>query len=224
MAGVAGDASRAARRTREILRDEGASGLWLRGLDATVFRRMILLARPLSAAPSQRPSERPTGVEYSFLRPDEVAEYSALRPDTPAAETARRLAAGHRCLVGRLDGVVVHARWISIERLESAYLGFWFELGPTTAYVGDAFTAAAARRTGISLEATAHYREALEREGVRTVLAAVWPNNIAGSGYVHTIGQRRIGTLATLRLGPARIPLRRGALDAHLGHARRFRP
>jgi len=208
------------RRTREILRDEGPSGLWLRGLDATVYRRMILFARPLTATPSQRP----TGVEYSFLRRDEIAEYSALRPDTPATETARRLAAGHRCLIGRLDGAVVHARWISTERLESEYLGFSFELGGTTAYVGDAFTAAAARRRGISFEATAHYRETLEGEGVRTVLAAVWPNNRAGSGYVHKAGQRPIGSLATLRLGPARIPLRRGALDQHLGPARRFRP
>lgn len=218
-----GKASVAARRAREILRDEGASGLWLRGLDATVFRRMIVLARPLSAAPSQRPNQRPTGVAYSFLRPDEIADYSALRPETPPAETARRLAAGHRCLIGRLDGAVVHARWISIARLESEYLGFSFELAPATAYVGDAFTAAAARRRGISFEATAHYREILERAGVRTVLAAVWPNNAAGSGYVRTIGQRRIGTLAALRLGAARIPLRRGALDGHLGPARRFR-
>lgn len=208
-------------RAGEVLREEGLSGLRVRALDATVYRRLIMVSRPLEM-PAPDPPAEAGEVDFSFLGVDEAPAYALLRPDSAAVETERRLLEGHRCLVGRRDGELVHARWFSSKRLDSAYLGLSFELCPKVVYAHDVFTAAGARRLGISVSAPRHYRGILWEEGVRILLGSIWQGNVAGLRMVQAHGHQRLGALGALRLGRLRVPVRRQMPAGYVGSAHRF--
>lgn len=161
-------------------------------------------------------------MDFSFLAPESIDDYASFRPDTPPAEVERRLATGQLCLIGRRDGEIVNARWISEERLESSYLGLSFELPRDSVYLHDVFTARSARRLRISVNAAPHYDEMLRRKGVRTILGSVWPGNSAGLAMVQAHGHERVGTLGAIRLGRARIAVRRRMPTGYVGAASRF--
>lgn len=210
-------------RALEVLRDEGLSGLGQRGLDATVYRHLIITARSLDdRRPYRDDVAEPSGVDFSFLALDSTDDYASLRPDSLPSETNRRLATGQLCLIGRRDGEIVNARWISEERLESSYLGLSFELPRDSVYVHDVFTARSARKLRISVNAAPHYEEMLRRKGVRTILGSVWPGNSAGLAMVQAHGHERVGTLGAIRLGRARIAVRRRMPTGYVGAASRF--
>ncbi len=207
-------------RALGVLRAEGIGALRLRVLDATIYRRLNVYSRSLQPAHAPRPV---AGAEFSLLAAAEADAYRRLRPDTPAAEVRRRLGAGQICMVARLGGELVHARWSSTDRLESPYLGFAFELRPGIAYSHDAFTARGARRLGIAIEATRRNDVLLAAAGARVSLAGVWPGNAAAIALFETLDRTPIGSLATLRLGRRRRLIRRLA-DGYVGAARRFTP
>lgn len=211
-------------RALEVLRTEGVAGFTLRALDATVYRRLLVHTRSLLAPAPPRLSAGAGGAEFSLLGAEEVEEYRRLRPDTPAAEVRRRLDAGQRCIVARLGGEVVHARWCETNRFESAYLGFAFELLPGFAYSYDAFTAMRARRLGIAFEATRHSDALLRSEGAVTTLGSVWPGNTAAIAMFTALGRTPIGSLGALCLGRRRRLIRRRIADGYLGAAHRFSP
>ena len=199
------------------------AGLRRRALDATVYRHLLISCRPLAERTEEAP---PTvaGLEVAFLERERIDDYAELRPDSAPAETRRRFDAGHRCMVGRLDGRILHARWISNELLESAYLGLAFELPRTSAYVYDTFTAASARRRGISVAASAFYREVLREEGMERALGSLWPGNRPARGMLERAGQELVGAVGAVRVGPARFAVRRRMPAGYLGQARRFEP
>ena len=210
-------------RALEVLRREGVAGLRIRALDATVYRHLLISARPLSI-PEPAGLEALARIELSFLDPGEVEDYDAFRADSDPAETRRRLAAGHRCTIARRDGAIGHARWISPLRLESAYLGLSFELPPGTVYVYDTFTAVAARRQGISVAASSFYRDALRSEGIRTNLGSTWPGNAPARAMLRATGQELVGAIGAIRLGSRRIPVMRWMPAGYVGASHRFVP
>lgn len=211
-------------RALDVFRQEGVAGVRLRALDATVYRRLLITARGLRSEDSPVEEIKAAGLEVSFLEPRELEAYAAFRPDAAPSETRRRFDAGHRCVVARRGGRIVHGRWISPEQLESPYLGLSFDLPATSVYVHDTFTAAEARRQRISLMVSTWYRGALRDEGVRTVLGSTWPGNAPAMAMLRANDQDLIGAIGTIRLGPARIPLRRGMRPGYIGSAHRFAP
>lgn len=214
-----------ATRASELLRSEGVAGVRLRVLDATVYRRLIVHTRSLRrSSPAPGPETTAGAAAYSLLEADEVTAYRLLRPDTPAAEVRRRLDAGQLCMVARLDGAVVHARWCSTERLESAYLGFAIELLPGIAYSYDSFTAPRARRLGIAIEATQRTDALLEEGGAATTLGSVWPGNAAAIAMFTKLGRSPIGSLGSLRVGRRRRLIRHRLASGYVGTAHRFEP
>lgn len=205
-----------------MLRAEGVAGLRLRALDATVYRRLIIHCQPLRAAPAPKPAMGAGEAEFALLEAHEIDAYRRLRPDTPAAEVRRRLDAGQLCMVARLGGEVVHARWCATDRLESAYLGFALELLPGIAYSYDIFTAPRARRLGIAIGASQRTDALLATGGAETTLGAVWPGNAAAIALFDAVGRTPIGSLGSLRLGGRRRLIRQRLPDGYLGAAHRF--
>lgn len=211
-----------ASRALAVLRAKGLTGFALRALDSTVYRRLLVHTRSLLAPAAQKPLPGAGDADFSLLGRDEVEEYRLLRPDTPAAEVRRRLDAGQRCIVARLGGEVVHARWCETDRFESAYLGFALELLPGFAYSYDAFTARRARRLGIATAATHHSDALLRAEGAVTTLGSVWPGNAAAIAMFTALGRTPIGSLGALHLGHRRRLIRHRLADGYVGAAHRF--
>jgi GNAT superfamily N-acetyltransferase len=209
-----------AQRVIGVARQEGLRGLLFRSLSATLYRRVVLVARDIDAGPPVAHSR--LALELGFLTLDDLAEYVRLRPDTGAAETERRLLTGQRCVLARHRGEIVSARWVSTIVAEIDYLGLSFDLPPGVAYVHDVYTAPAARGRGISSEARRGYEDELRRAGIRRLLGSFMPENVAGLGLVTGAGYRRAGMIGCVRLPGVRVPVRRLPVG-YLGRSRRRR-
>ncbi len=62
----------------------------------------------------------------------------------------------------------------------------------------------------------------LSELGIERLIVTGMPENEAGIGLIEAAGYRPVGRIGAIRLGPARVPVRR-PLAGHLGRARRFR-
>ncbi len=185
----------------------------------TVYRRLIFVAREIDESPL--PGEAELELEFEELGAGALPEYARLRTDARPGDAAGRLRRGQCCILARHRGEIVNARWYSVQRAEVPYLGLAFELAPGVGYVYDVFTAPAAR--GRRVGAVSRLRcEALLREaGAKALLGTVMPENRAGLGLVEGAGYRPLGTVGCLRLGPARVPVRR-IPAGYLGASMRF--
>jgi hypothetical protein len=203
-----------------VARSEGLRGLWWRSLSATLYRRLVLVARESDAGPP--PSRARLALDFEYLTLDGIGEYLELRGDASAGEIERRLGSGQRCALARHEGRIVSARWFSTETAEIDYLGLAFEVPPGVAYVYDVYTSPGARRLGISGEARRQYEDELRRGGARKLLGTFMPENTAGLGLITGAGYRQVGVVGCVRLPGVRIPVRR--LPAgYLGPSTRLR-
>lgn len=207
-------------RVREVLREEGLRGLWIRGLGVTVYRRLLLFSLDLSDYPGA--GRQPDGLEVGELDLGSVDEYGRMRPDTPAAEVRRRLESDQSCLFVRREGRMVSARWIDRSEAEVEYLGLTYELAPGAGHLYDVYTAPEARRARIGRATFPRYVAMLQDLGVERLLVTALPENEAGVGLIEAAGYQPVGRIGAIRLGPARVGVRR-IPPGHLGRARRFR-
>lgn len=193
---------------------------WWRSLGLTVYRRLVLVAREVDDHPPSRRS-RPR-ISFEFLEPGHLDDYLGLRPGLAAAEVERRLETGQRCVLARVEGDVVSARWLATGCAEMPYLDHAFDLPEGVVYVHDVYTSRAARGRGVGAEGVAFAVGLLHSEGYRRLLATFMPGNVAGRGLVAAVGYRPLGTIACLRLPGLRV-LRQRVPPGYLGPARRLR-
>lgn len=206
-------------RVREVLREEGLRGLWIRGLGVTVYRRLLLFSLDLSEYPGA--GRQPDGLEVGELDLDSVDEYGLMRPDTPAAEVRRRLESDQSCIFVRRGERMVSARWIDRREAEVEYLGLTYELPPGVGHLYDVYTAPEARRARIGRVTFPRYVAMLHQLGVERLLVTGLPENEAGIGLIKAAGYRPVGLIGAIRLGPLRAGVRR-IPPGHLGRAHRF--
>jgi L-amino acid N-acyltransferase YncA len=185
-------------------RGYGLGGLAVRALGRTVYRRLLLTARPLDEPIPLLEASVP--LELSFLDPAEAGAYASFRADTPADEVTRRLERGERCWAARRDGRIVSARWVvtGAPAVEIPYVGHRLELAPGEAYVYESFTAADQRGHGVSGAAGSRLARLLATEGYRTMFAAVWPDDHAIVRANTKAGYRPIGKIHSLGFGRRR--------------------
>lgn len=210
-----------ARRVTDVARREGWRGLWWRSLSATVYRRLVVVARDIDEGPPTAPAR--FDLDFEYLTVDDLGRYLQLRRDASAADVERRLRAGQRCALACDSGEIVSARWFSTGVAEIDYLGLAFDLPPGVAYVYDVYTAPGARGSGISREVRHVYESELRRAGARRLLGTFMPENTAGLGLVSGAGYRAVGMVGCLRLPAVRIPARR-LPPGYLGPSSRSRP
>lgn len=189
----------AIRRAVVVLRSEGARSLGFKLLGETVYRRVVVLGRSL-AGPLLR-FDPPPGVEIDRLRPAEIDRYLALRPAADGREIERRLAAGDRCLVARLDGRIVHAGWLASRPVWSDYLGMDVAPRPGEAYVYESFTDPAHRRSGITAARSTVALRLARDEGHRSIIGIVMPENRAAFGPARKMGFAPCGVIGWVGVG-----------------------
>src|SRR2546425_291701 len=125
----------------EVLRVEGVRSFWFKVLGQIVYRRLVVMERPLDEAIVPVTARAP--VVIGLLTDADVDEYTTFRPDTDPAEIRRRLVAGHRCFVVRHEGRIVHAGWAARREAWIDYLRCEFPLEPGDVYQFDSYTAPA---------------------------------------------------------------------------------
>jgi SAM-dependent methyltransferase/GNAT superfamily N-acetyltransferase len=196
----------AGRRIIDLLRRGDGHALWFAVLDETVYRRLVLLERPLDAEIPEVVARIP--VVNGLLQPAEAAEYVRFHPTLELAEVQRRLLAGHWCFVVRHAEAIVHAGWAVAGRGWIDYLRCELPLSPVEVYQYDSFTAPAYRGLDLAGARVAVMANWLRARGYRRMLAAVLPENRAGFRPLEKVGYRPIGRIGVVRLGRWRRMIR----------------
>ena len=132
VAGERGKFRVALARTREVLREEGVHSLWFKILGETVYRRLLLLERPLQEAIPAVTARVP--VVRSLVQKTEIAEYVEFRAGTDVAEVQSQLDAGHWCFVARSQRRMVATSWAATKRAWLDYLSRELRLAPDEVY------------------------------------------------------------------------------------------
>lgn len=185
-------------RALEVLRVEGVRSFWFKVLGQTVYRRLVVMERPLDEAIVPVTARAP--VVVGLLMDADVDEYTTFRPDTDPAEIRRRLVAGHRCFVVRHEGRIVHAGWAAMREAWIDYLGCEFPLEPGDVYQFDSYTAPAFRGLDLAAARVAWMARFFRDAGSRRLLAVVWPENRAAFRPLEKAGYRAVGTIGYIGL------------------------
>lgn len=198
---------RALTRAAGVLREEGAASLWFRALGEFVYRRLVLVERPLhEPLPEIRCG---IAVETGLLKPSEVTDYFALRPDADRGDIARRFEGGHRCLIARHGGRLVHVCWVATERAWVEYLATEIPLASDEAYSYDSFAAPDLRGQNLSSSQLKHMLQYLRDNGFRRSVGLVMPENTRGRRTAAKLGYRAFGVMGYVQVGPRRWHFRR---------------
>ncbi|HUC36525.1 MAG TPA: hypothetical protein VMR97_05325 [Acidimicrobiales bacterium] len=193
--------------------------LFWRTMAVLGYRRLWIFVEPPGL---WKPVDRPADVQARELSADDLAAYCSSRPDAREAEFRRRLERGDRCASLWRGGRVVASRWISTQMAEIEYLGLTVGLAPDMEHQYDAYTAPDERGGRLQKLLTAITFEKSAKMGCTELFYTVGPENLAML-RVLLPSARRVGTLASVRLGPVVVPIVRGG-EGYLGDVRRTAP
>jgi GNAT superfamily N-acetyltransferase len=164
------------------------------------YRRLFVLERSLDGP--LRAAEPAVPVSVGEL--ESVEEYLGLRPDTERAEVERRLRAGGRCFVARLDSRPVSATWAYEGRAPVPFLAGEIAAGEDTVVLHDTLTTPELRGLGISPAVLTEIMRRFRPLGHRRIVTTVVPENHSSLRARSKTGFRAVGLAGYL--GPA--PLR----------------
>jgi ribosomal protein S18 acetylase RimI-like enzyme len=116
-------------------------------------------------------------VTFAPLGPDHVDDYVRLRPDADPDDVRDRFRRRHVCFGGWLDGRLVQACWVGIERARVDYLDCWIHLGSGVGYLQDLYTEPELRGVGLHRSMYPHMFRYFRNTGSPAVLAAFQPEN-----------------------------------------------
>lgn len=193
---------RVLQRVAAILREEGIKSVWFKILGATVYRRLLLLERPLDE-PIPEVTAR-SSVVISLLTEAEITEYINFRPEADPSDIRSRLAAGQWCFVARYAGRIVHACWVATKRAWIDYLASEIRLAADEVYPYESFTAPDVRGQSIASVRSAQMLRYFHNAGYRRSLTAVLPENKPALRPLEKVGYRPFGVMGYIQIGPWR--------------------
>jgi len=126
------------KRVAAIWREEGPKSLWFKTLGETVYRRAVLIERPLHESIPRGTTRLP--VTVGLLSETDVDAYLRFCPETHPSEVHSRLEAGHLCFVVRHEGRMISAAWIATGQVWIDYLACEIRLAADEAYLYESFT------------------------------------------------------------------------------------
>jgi ribosomal protein S18 acetylase RimI-like enzyme len=188
-------------RTVEVLRTEGTRSLLFRVLGELAYRRMIVMERQFDL--SMRDVDPDVAVRFAPLDPADVDEYLRLRPDADGAEVRERLRRRHVCWVAWLDGRIVQACWVAVDRAYVDYLRCWLHLGSGVGYLHDLYTAPELRGRNLHRAMYPHIFRYFRNAGARAVVAAFQPENRIQRIFAR-LGFRPVAIAGVVGRGPLR--------------------
>lgn len=184
-----------------------------------VRRRYVVIALTLPPARPAAPATRPIGaaarstasaarnLTLEVVGEADVDAVAAFRPTLyTSAGLRERLRQGHVGLVGRIDGRIVHSRWLFVGTVWLPYLRRRLVLAPDDVYLDEAYTHPAWRQRGVMTAVGDAMPAHLAARGVRRVLAMVAAWNRAPQRTAAAFGYRIVGTVGYwLVPGPRRL-------------------
>lgn len=182
-----------------ILRNEGLRALSIDLLAKTLYRRVRVFELFLSY--ESESMQDAGGPQVEFLHPAAVNDYLLLRPLADRCEILQRFQQGHRCMVARHEGGIVHACWVGQGCVWIDYLSVAFGLAGDEAYVYDSYTAPPWRGRNLPMLRRAFLSRHMALAGHRKLIAVVVPENRPALKAVLKGGYRRTGTLACVKVG-----------------------
>lgn len=176
-----------------------------------VRREFSVMVSEVSVEPAAPAAEPPAAaLEWAPFTAADVPHLVALNPALDAAEVRGWLAAGHDCVLARLDGEPVHFRTYVTGRVDLPYLGRALALDDGDVLLGQAYTAPALRRRGLLAVAAAWSERHVRSRGHRRKVALIARWNEAPRRAAERAGMVEIGRVGVLRLGPWRRWFARG--------------
>ncbi len=182
-----------------MARESGLRVALVKSLGETVYRRLdvVELLLPVDVG---EPDPR---FELRFLTPADEPDYAALHRGA-GDDLAERLASGHRCFGGWLDGRLVATRWFATGVASIEYLGRSEPLADGELYLYELFTAPDIRGRGVTRAAGTGAVAALSAEGAHRLVGAVLPENASVRSAYLKGGWRTVGRIGFVRVGPFR--------------------
>jgi len=189
-------------RAVEVLRTEGIRSLWFKILGETVYRRVVLLERPLNEPFAEITARLP--LEINLLKETELEEYRRFRPETDLSDLRRRLEAGHFCFVARHQGYIVAAGWVATRRAWVEYLACEIQLAQDEVYVYELLTSPRFRSQNIDTLTTIRMFAYCRDAGYRRQIGVTVPENRPAMRVAEKTGFIRCGVMGYVKLGPWR--------------------
>jgi GNAT superfamily N-acetyltransferase len=189
----------ALKRASQVLRDEGVKSLWFRILGETVYRRVILMERPLDEPIAEVAGRLPVVID--LLKATEVDEYASFRLGADSLEVRHRLAAGQWAFVARHEGRIVHAGWTTTKRAWIDFLAREIALDPGEVYQYESFTAPAFRGQNLAAVRIIEMMHYFRKAGYRRMVAVVVPGNTPAFRPLEKAGYRPFGLMGYVQIG-----------------------
>jgi SAM-dependent methyltransferase len=206
---IAGDwtISRVLERIPEVLREEGPKSLWFKILGETIYRRAILLERPLAdPLPEVTPG---VSLDMALLDEKSIDDYIAFRPDSDGSALRRRLRDGHRCFVARHDGRIIHASWVATGLARIDYLNIEINLAAGDMYLYEMMTSPEFRGRKVTLPAMARMLKDLRGMGCQRLFLVIVPGNESAFRLAEKMGARKAGRLSFFKIGARQYDIQR---------------
>jgi ribosomal protein S18 acetylase RimI-like enzyme len=196
-----------ARRAWRVLRTQGLCGVWIKLLDVSLHRRLLVLECPVDDARSFQRAGLDGSVIHGFLTRAGIDDYVAFRLSeeddlNPVASSApnslrehleRRLEAGCVCATALIDGRIAAGMWAVVGGGEVDYLRCSVRLDPQAVYLHDLYTRPSQRGLGLAPGLIAGMAEHFQAAGCRRLVALVLPENEASLRSLGRVGFRCVG-------------------------------
>jgi hypothetical protein len=189
-------------QARHVLSNEGVKSLGYRILSETLYRRVILMERPLHEPIAEVMSALPVVIDR--LKPTDIEEYVRFRLGTDPLLIRRRLSMGQCAFVARHDARIVHAGWTTTKQAWIDFLAREITLAPDEVYQYESFTAPGFRGNNLAAMRITAMLHHFQKAGYRRMIAVVVPESTAAFRPLEKTGYRPFGMLGYVRLGPWR--------------------
>lgn len=131
----------------------------------------------------------PSKVEIGFLKREDIGQLASI-VYYDSDEISRRLAQNQKCLVGRVDGKIVHYSWLSRKNSYARELEQEVEVHPQELYLYNCRTLRANRGQGIFRAAIGKLLAEADSEGVTRLRALVEARNRSSLSVFQKMGFR----------------------------------